>query len=99
MYNCHNGRYRSYPFAAITASTLLRRLSTSFRSVSLGIFYHSFRSTFLRSHTDVGQEGLAHSFWYNLSQMCSMDLRSGLCAVQSCSRVSSTGIKVPSPTP
>ena len=46
-------------FAAITASTVLGRLSTGFRIVFMGIFDHSSRSTFVRSHTDVGREGLA----------------------------------------
>ena len=31
-----------------------------FRSVFMGIFDHSSRSAFVRSHTDVGQEGLIH---------------------------------------
>ena len=39
------------PFAA---STLLRRLSTRFRRVSMGMFDHSSRSAFVRSGTDVG---------------------------------------------
>uniref|UniRef100_A0A3P8U8X8 HECT domain-containing protein n=1 Tax=Amphiprion percula TaxID=161767 RepID=A0A3P8U8X8_AMPPE len=39
----------SPPFAAITALTLL---FTRFRSVFMGIFDHSSRSTFVRSHTD-----------------------------------------------
>ena len=51
----------------------------------MGIFYHFFRSTFVRSHTDVGQEGLALSLHSNSSQRCSVRLRSGLCAGQSCS--------------
>ncbi|KAG7324675.1 hypothetical protein KOW79_012691 [Hemibagrus wyckioides] len=37
-------------------------------------------STFVRSHTDVGREGLAHSLRSNSSQRCSIGLRSGLCA-------------------
>ena len=41
-------------FAAITASTLLGRCSTRW-----GIFDHSSRSVFVRSHTDVGWKGLA----------------------------------------
>ena len=49
------------PFAAKTASTLLGRLSKRFRSVFMGIFDHSSRSVFVRSHTDVGQEGLSVS--------------------------------------
>ena len=46
----------SPPFAAITASTLLEKLSTRFRSVFMGIFDHSSRSTFVRSDIDVGQK-------------------------------------------
>ena len=45
------------PFAAVTASTLLGR------------FFHNL---FVRSHTDVGQEGLALSLRSNSSQRCSI---------------------------
>uniref|UniRef100_A0AAR2JMT8 Ig-like domain-containing protein n=1 Tax=Pygocentrus nattereri TaxID=42514 RepID=A0AAR2JMT8_PYGNA len=47
----------------------------------MGIFDHSSRSAFVRSDTDVGQKGLAHSLHSNSSQV----LRSGLCAGQSSS--------------
>jgi len=43
----------------------------------MGIFDHSFRSAFVRSDTDVGWEGLAHSLRSNSSQRCSIELRSG----------------------
>jgi len=49
------------PFAAIKASTLMGRLSRRFKSVFMGIFYHSSRSAFVRSGSDVGREGLAQS--------------------------------------
>ncbi len=45
----------------------------------MGIFDHSSRSTFVRSDTDVGREGLARSLRSNSSQRCSIGLRSGLC--------------------
>ena len=48
----------------------LGRLSTRFRSVFMGIFDHSSTSTFVRSHTDVKQEGLALSPCSNSSQRC-----------------------------
>ena len=64
------------PFEAITASTLLGRLSTRFRSVSMGMFDHSSRSAFVRSGTDVGREGLAQSPCPNSCQRCSIELRS-----------------------
>ena len=43
-----------HPITAITASSLLGRLSTRFRSVFMGIFDYSSYITFVRSHTDVG---------------------------------------------
>ena len=46
------------------------------------IFYHSSRNVFVRSHTDVGREGLAFSLHSNSSQRCSSRLSSGLCAGQ-----------------
>ena len=49
----------------------------------MGIFYHSFRSIFVRSDTDVGREGMSHSLPSNSCQRCSIGLRSGLCASQS----------------
>uniref|UniRef100_A0A3P8S0T8 Uncharacterized protein n=1 Tax=Amphiprion percula TaxID=161767 RepID=A0A3P8S0T8_AMPPE len=82
------------PFAARTASTLLGRLSTRFRSVFMGIIDHSSRSSFVRSHTDVGPEGLALSLCSNSSQRCSMGLRSGLCAGQSSSSTPDSVIHV-----
>uniref|UniRef100_A0AAR2M5J2 Cadherin domain-containing protein n=1 Tax=Pygocentrus nattereri TaxID=42514 RepID=A0AAR2M5J2_PYGNA len=72
------------PVAATTTSTFLARLSTRFRSMFLGIFDYSSRSAFLRSETDVGQEGLAHNVCSNSSQRCAFGLRSELCAGQSC---------------
>ena len=40
----------------------------------MGIFEHSSRSALVRSHTDVGREGLALSLLSNSSQRCSMQL-------------------------
>ena len=71
------------PVHPLTASTTLGRLSTRFRSVFTGIFDHSSRSAFVRSHTDVGWEGLAFSLPSYSSQRCSIGLMSGLCAGQS----------------
>uniref|UniRef100_A0A667X151 Doublecortin domain-containing protein n=1 Tax=Myripristis murdjan TaxID=586833 RepID=A0A667X151_9TELE len=71
-----------------------RRLSTRFRSVFMGIFDHSSRSAFVRSNTDVGQEGLARSLRSNSSQRCSLGLRSGLCAGQSSSSTPNSLIHV-----
>ena len=51
----------------------------------MGIYDRSSRSTFVTSHTDVGQEGLALSLRSNSSQRCFIGLRSGLCAGQSSS--------------
>ena len=45
----------------------------------MGIFDHSSRSTFVRSHTDVGREGLALTLHSNSSQGCSIGLGSGPC--------------------
>ena len=56
----------------------------------MGIFDHSSRSAFVRSHTDVGQEGLALSLHSNSSQNCSFGLRSGVCAGQSSSSTSNS---------
>jgi len=44
------------PFAAITASTLLGKLSTRFRSDFMGFLGHYSRSAFVRSDTDVWQK-------------------------------------------
>src|SRR4029434_6078389 len=71
------------PFAAITASTLLGRLSTNFWSVSVGIGAHSFCRAFMRSGTDVGREGLGRNLRSSSSHRCSMGLTSGLCTGQS----------------
>ena len=73
------------PFAAITASTLLGRLSTRCWNTVTGICFHSATRAFLRSGTDVAQLGLARSQCSNSSQRCWMGLRSGLCAGQSSS--------------
>lgn len=54
------------PFAA---SALLGRLSTRIRNSFMMIFDHLSGSAFLRSHTDVGREGLALSVWSNSSQI------------------------------
>ncbi|KAK3549116.1 hypothetical protein QTP70_032576 [Hemibagrus guttatus] len=60
----------------------------------MGIFDRSSRSTFVRSGTDVGREGLARSLRSNSSQRCSMGLRSGLCAGQSSSSTPNSLIHV-----
>nr|XP_061844147.1 uncharacterized protein LOC133624531 isoform X2 [Nerophis lumbriciformis] len=79
---------------AITASTLLGRLSTRLRSVFIGIFHHSSKSALVRSHTDVGREVLALSLRSNSSQRCSIGFRSGLCAGQSSSSTPDSVIHV-----
>ena len=60
----------------------------------MGIVDHSSRSAFVRSHTDVGREGLALSLRSNSSQRCSIGLRSGLCAGQSSSSTPNSLIHV-----
>uniref|UniRef100_A0A674CQK4 adenylate cyclase n=1 Tax=Salmo trutta TaxID=8032 RepID=A0A674CQK4_SALTR len=50
-----------------------------------GTCFHSATRALVRSGTDVGRLGLARSLRSNLSQWCSMWLRSGLCAGQSSS--------------
>ena len=55
---------------SITALTLLGRLSTRFRSVSMGMFDHSSRSPFVRLGTDVRRESLTRSLHSNSSQRC-----------------------------
>ena len=71
------------PFAAITASTLLGKVSTRCWNIAVGICFHSATRALVRSGTDVGQLGLTHNQHSNSSQRCSMGLRSGLCAGQS----------------
>ena len=80
------------PFAAITASTLLGRLSTRCWNIAAGTCFHSATQALLRLGTDVGRLGLARgrlglarSRRPNSSQRCSMGLRSGLLAGQSSS--------------
>ena len=73
------------PFAAITVSTLLGRLSTRCWNIAAGICFHSATRALVRSGTDVGQLGLVRSRHSNSSQRCSMGLRSGLCRGQSSS--------------
>ena len=48
----------------------------------------------MRSHTDVGREGLALRLRSNSSQRCSIELRSGLCASQSSSSTPNSLIHV-----
>lgn len=55
------------PFAAVTASTLVGRLSIKFTSVFREIFDRYFKSAFLMSDTDIRQEGLARSLHFNSS--------------------------------
>jgi hypothetical protein len=70
------------PFAAITASTLLGRLSTRCWNIAAGTCFHSTTRALVRSSTDVGRLGLARSRRSNSSQRFSMGLKSGLCAGQ-----------------
>ena len=60
----------------------------------MGIFDHSSRSAFVRSHTDVGQKGLALSLRSYSSQRDSIRFRSGLCAGQSSSSTQNSLIHV-----
>ena len=53
-------------------------------------FDHSSRSAFVRSHTDIGREGLALILHSSSSRRCSIGLRSGLCAGQSSSSTSNS---------
>jgi hypothetical protein len=76
------------PFAAITASTLLGRISTRCCNIAAGTCFHSATRALVRSGTDVGRLGLAHSRCSNSSQRYLMGLRLGLCAGHSCSSTS-----------
>lgn len=69
----------------LTASTLLGRLSTRLRCVSVRIEAHSFCSAFMKSGIDVKHEGLAHDLCSSSSQKCSMQLKPGLGSGQSTS--------------
>ena len=60
----------------------------------MGIFDHSSSDAFVRSHTDVGREGLAFSLHSNSPKSCSIGLRSGLCAGQSSSSTPNSLIHV-----
>ena len=73
------------PFAAITASTLLGRLSTTCWNIAAGTLSHSATRAFVRSGTDVGRLCLIRSRRSNSSQRCLMGLKSGLCVGQSSS--------------
>jgi hypothetical protein len=57
------------PFAAITASTLLARLSTRCWNIAAGTCFHSTTRALVRLGTDVGRLGLARSWRSNSSQM------------------------------
>ena len=81
---CWQVWYDIVPFPAITALTPLGGFPQGL-GVFMGIFDHSSRSTFVRTHTDVGREGLALSFHSNSARRCSVRLRSGLCVGQSSS--------------
>jgi hypothetical protein len=72
----------SCPFVTKTASTLLGRLSTRCWNIAVRSCFHSATRALVRSDTDVGRLGLAHSRHSNSSQRCSMGLRSGFCAGQ-----------------
>ena len=73
------------PFAAITASTLLRRLFTRYWNLATGTCFHSATRGLMRSGTDVRQLDLARSWCSNSPQRCSMGLGSGLWTDQSSS--------------
>ena len=73
------------PFAAVTASTLLGRLSTRCWNIAAETCFHSGIRVLMRLGTDVRRLGLARSRRSNSSQRCLMGLRSGLCAGQSSS--------------
>ena len=53
------------PLFAAVVSGLLGRLVATYRSVSVGICAKSFKKAFVRTNTDVEQEGLACSEWSN----------------------------------
>jgi hypothetical protein len=58
------------PFAAITASTLLGRLSTRCWNIAAGSFFHSVTRALVRLGTDVGLLGLACSRRSNSFPRC-----------------------------
>ena len=64
------------PFTAITASTLLERLSTRCWNIAARTCFHSATSALVRSGTVVGLLGLVRSRRSNSSQRCSKGLRS-----------------------
>lgn len=65
------------PSAAITASTVLGRLSGRFWSVYVGVVANLSRRASVRSDTAVGWQGLARSLQSSSSQRSSTGLRSG----------------------
>ena len=75
------------PFASITASTLLGRLSTRCWNIAAGTCFQSATRPLVWSSTDVGLLGLSRSQCSNSSQSCLMGLRSRLCAGQSSSSI------------
>jgi hypothetical protein len=58
----------------------LGRLSTRCWNIAVGTCLNSATRALVRSCTDVGRLGLAHSRCSNSYQSCSIRLRSGLCA-------------------
>ena len=71
------------PFAAITASTLLGRLSTRCWNIAAGTCIHSATRVLLVRFGATDVWCLARRQCSNSSQRCSMGLRSGVCAGQS----------------
>ena len=73
------------PFAAVTSSILLGRLSTCCWNNAVGICFLSATRALVRSGIDVGRLGLARSRRPNSPQRYLMGFRSGFCAGQSSS--------------
>ena len=69
----------------VCASTPLGMLSTRCWNIAAGTCFHSATRALVRSVTDVGRLGLAHSRCSKSSQRCAMELRAGLCGGQSSS--------------
>jgi hypothetical protein len=80
-----NNIYFVPPFAAISTSTCLGRLSTICWNIATGTCFHSATRALVRLGTDVGRLDLARCLRSNSSQSFWMGLRSGLCAGQSSS--------------
>jgi hypothetical protein len=75
-FQSHGNKYGvGPPFAAVTASTLLGRLSTRSWNIATGICVHSATRALVRLGTDVGWLVLIHSQCSSSSQRCSMEFR------------------------